>query len=435
MCGLILAPVHLQDRIPAALDSMQYRGPGLARIRSIGDFALGHVRLPIQDLSDAAAQPYERQEGGWLAFAGEIFTKDPGKSELETLDRVLQQGLDKLHEIDGFWSILQISEAGAFATTDYLGIKPLYYWEAEEIVCSELEPMFHLRRSPPLDETYLSNCIKFGYDYSGRTPYLGIRQLPPGTSLDVGSGFQYTYWDWSKIPGSPMSISAILRQSVRNRLISDVPVGLLLSGGLDSSIIYHLVKSLGVKPLVFSVENGESEYLPAGVKPIFPEDVSLEEAVGVMQAPLDLGSLVPQIQLARALNKQGLKVAITGDGADELFGGYTRSRTYDSQASDIFCELPYYHLPRLDRVMMRSTIEQRSPFLAPQVIATALRTPRELRTDKKILKQAFGGVINEKIINRPKHPLKTQAVIQGGLEYRSKLVEEFRRHVRQSVFV
>jgi asparagine synthase (glutamine-hydrolysing) len=411
---------------------MSYRGPGIAKIRSVGDFAIGHVRLPIQDLTEAAAQPYERLNGGLLAFVGEIFTKDQGKSELETLDRVLRQGKTQLQDIDGFWSIIEVSESGAYATTDYLGTKPLYYWESAEIVCSEIEPMFQLRPRPDLDEVYLSNCIKFGYDYSGRTPYLGIRQLPPGVSLDMSSGYQYSYWDWSRIPGSPLNLMKTLRKSVENRLISDVPVGLLLSGGLDSSIIYHLVKSLGVKPLVFSVENGESEYLPAGVKPIFPEDVSLEEAVGVMQAPLDLGSLVPQIQLARALNKQGLKVAITGDGADELFGGYTRSRTYDSQASDIFCELPYYHLPRLDRVMMRSTIEQRSPFLAPQVIATALRTPRELRTDKEILKRAFRGMVDDRIIDRPKHPLKTQAVIQGGLEYRSKLVEEFRHHVRQS---
>lgn len=433
MCGLILAPSRFQERLPDALDAMRYRGPGKAAIRSIGDFSVGHVRLPIRDLSDAAAQPYERERGGWLAFVGEIFSTN-GAPELQVIDRTLEKGLDLFHSLDGFWSIAEISKAGAFAITDHLGNKPLYYWEAEEIVCSEIEPMFELMRPPELDEVYLSNCVKFGYDYSGRTPYRGIRQLPPGTFLDLVSGYSYQYWDWSKVHGSPPNLLATLRVSVANRLISDRPIGLLLSGGLDSTIIHYLAQSLGASPLVFSVENGESEFLPDGLVPLsLPETPDLREAVSVMQAPLDLGSLIPQIQLARAAESQGLNVVLTGDGADELFGGYRRSKTYDSQASDVFCELPYYHLPRLDRVMMRSTIEQRSPFLSPQVIATALRCPRALRTDKLILKQIFRGLIPDRILDRPKHPLKTQAVIQGGEAYRFQLVEEFRKHVRQDL--
>lgn len=152
---------------------------------------------------------------------------------------------------------------------------------------------------------------------------------------------------------------------------------------------------------------------------------SLCEAVTVMQTPMDLGSLVPQVQLAQALEGK-TRVVITGDGADELFGGYTRSRAYDSQYADTFLELPYYHLPRLDRVLMRSTIELRSPFLAPGIVRLALGLPREMRIDKAFLKLCAKGIVPDEIIDRPKHPLKTQAVITGKETYREQLITIFR---------
>ena len=117
---------------------------------------------------------------------------------------------------------------------------------------------------------------------------------------------------------------------------------------------------------------------------------------------------------------------MTGDGADELFGGYQRAKDYDSQASDVFCELPYYHLPRLDRVHMRSTTEIRSPFLAPSVVAFALRLPRSERVGKKILKEAFRGLVSDAIIDRPKHPLKGPEYLDSPLLHRVKLEEAFR---------
>lgn len=428
MCGLILAPDRFKHRVPDALKAMNYRGPDKHRVKERSGFALGHARLPIQDLTEAAAQPYESQDR-LIGFVGEIFTRPTGFSELQTIDLVLKTRLDSFHTIDGFWSIVELKDSGPLAITDYLGTKPLFYWEEHKIVCSEIFPMFELCEPPSFDEVYLSNCIKFGYDYSGRTPFEGIKQIPAGSVLDVNSGSVTKYWNWSRVPGRPEDLFQILKWSVSNRMISDVPVGLLLSGGLDSSIVYYLIKLLDYQVEVFSVENGESEFLPDGHSTITAQPVETKEAVRIMQAPLDLGSLVPQIQLAKALGERKLNVVLTGDGADELFGGYTRSMTYDSQASDVFCELPYYHLPRLDRVMMHSTIEQRSPFLSPFVIASALRTPRPSRTGKKILKDIFRGAIPDRILDRQKHPLKTQAVIQGGLEYREHLVQEFRKHV------
>jgi asparagine synthase (glutamine-hydrolysing) len=125
------------------------------------------------------------------------------------------------------------------------------------------------------------------------------------------------------------------------------------------------------------------------------------------------------------LKEHGFNVVLTGDGADELFGGYRRIVQYDSQYSDIFGELVNYHLPRLDKTMMASTVELRSPFLAYFVIERALQLPYSKRLNKSELKLAFKDLVPEHILNRPKEPLKTIAVQEGGVEYRKQVIDRF----------
>lgn len=432
MCGLILAPSHFpDDDILAAMDRMGYRGKdGLKGLTGSGPWKLGHVRLAIQDLSPAADQPFHRRSGV-TAFVGEFFTHEG--DELEYVDHLLRSlargNHMPFHQADGFWAIANLDAGAASVYTDHLGIKPLYYWPHRGIVCSEIEPMFALKPAPPLDETYLSNCIKWGYDYSGRTPYQGIIQIAPGTKLTLdpyGDASATTYWQWHYVD-SPPPLRDLVIKAIENRLIGEREIALLLSGGLDSSIIYYVLKERGHKVQAFSVENGESEYLPADVSIMEFPSLLPEEAMRVLQAPLDLGSMVPQVQLARAVAAMGFNVCLSGDGADEVFGGYRRAQDYDSQKSDIFCELPYYHLPRLDRAMMRSTIELRSPFLAPAVVAFGMRLPRQYRMAKEALKSAFTGIVPDEILRRPKHPLKTEAVREGGTTYRAELVQSFRQ--------
>ncbi len=426
MCGMILAPAHYENRIGRALESMKYRGPDELNYLRAGDWLMGHARLAIQDLGDTGRQPFVAA-AGMAMFVGEFFGYPQGTEQLH-VNWLLSDPLNRLHTTDGFWSLTHVVGPKATVYLDHLGIKPIYYWPKHQIVCSEFEPMFELEPRPALDEIYLANCIKFGYDYSGRTPYQGIHQLYPGLYLELeGKGSDgRLYWDWSKVPRSADSLRHVVERAIHNRLQSDRPVALLLSGGLDSSIIYHVLKQAGREIETFAIENGETEFLPEGVEPLKVESVNLKEAVAIMQAPMDLGSLVPQIQLARAVKDAGYVVCLTGDGADELFGGYRRAKQYDSQYSDIFCELPYYHLPRLDRVMMHSTVELRSPFLSPEVVAYGLSLSHPYRTHKQALKYAFTGVVPKEILLREKHPLKTQAVVEGGVSYRAKLVEEFR---------
>ena len=197
---------------------------------------------------------------------------------------------------------------------------------------------------------------------------------------------------------------------------------MLLSGGLDSTIIHGLLKELGREVKTIHVENHEKDFahlVSDQLIDVVLDDVTDEEAIRIHQSPVDLGSVKPQIAMARKLRELGFYAVMTGDGADELFGGYRRAKEYDSQYSDVFCELPYYHLPKLDRTMMRSTIELRAPFLSPAVIVHALNLPwSERMGEKTVLKETFKNLVPKKILDRDKLPLKTDAIRKDPMEQR-----------------
>jgi len=431
MCGLVAG---FSDLSPV-LESMPYRGDGRpAKIVTRGSASLGHVRLAIRDLSSASDQPVETSKHSF-AFVGEIFNTGE-KSELEFLSDGMQNSEnteDFLKTIDGFFSLVVVENLGVIrAFTDHLGIKPLYYWPLRSMVCSEIVPMFSGYPEPPLNEKHLSVLTRFGFDHSGETPWEGIYQLPPGSELWMteGNHFVQRYWDISEeaetYSNSTVAFEQKFTEAVLTRCQSDLPVSMLMSGGLDSSLIYYTLKKHDKPIKAYSFPNGESEFLPPGVCMVEATPPDWLEALEAMQTPMDMGSLIPQVRLAKALEGR-TRVVLSGDGADELFGGYTRSRAYDSQYSDTFLELPYYHLPRLDRVLMRSTIELRSPFLSPSIVRLALGLPRAARIDKNFLKLCARGLVPDRIIDRPKHPLKTEAVITGKETYREHLVKIFRQ--------
>lgn len=432
MCGIVAGFSDVSD----ILSAMSYRGDGRPfKVTERGGAHLGHVRLAIRDLGLEADQPIDLPES-WTSFGfvGELFNLD-GVSELDFLASGIDgsRGLGNfLKTIDGFFAVVTINATGVIrAFTDHLGIKPLYYWPSQGLVCSEITPMFAAFPEPKLNEKHLATLVRFGFDSSGDTPWEGIYQMPPGSELLMTPEEHYVqkYWDIAseavRYPDPASAFKQKFTSAVLSRCDSDLPVSMLLSGGLDSSLIYYTLKNLSRDISAYSYPNGESEFLPPGVEMVEASSPSFHEAVSIMQTPMDLGSLIPQVQLAQAL-KGKTRVVLTGDGADELFGGYTRSRDYDSQYGDTLLELPYYHLPRLDRVLMESTIELRSPFLAPDIVRLAFGLPRELRIDKAFLKHCAKGVVPDEIINRPKHPLKTQAVITGKETYREQLIRIFR---------
>jgi asparagine synthase (glutamine-hydrolysing) len=215
---------------------------------------------------------------------------------------------------------------------------------------------------------------------------------------------------------------------------ADVPVAALVSGGLDSAIVYTLAKRFGtVHP--YHVDNGEVEQAAVVLQGdqytfLKSDAVPTRKALRYMQEPVDLGSLKPQVALSDSVGASGgERVCLTGDGADELFGGYGRARRYDSQASDIWHELVCWHLPRLDRVMMRNQIEVRSPFLARPVLAAALALPYSERCGKQVLRNLFRTELPRGIADVAKRPLRTKEVEVDREANSKKLVDEFRQMV------
>jgi asparagine synthase (glutamine-hydrolysing) len=237
-----------------------------------------------------------------------------------------------------------------------------------------------------------------------------------------------------------------MEKSVESRLLSkNYPTSLLLSGGLDSSIIAGLLLKLGADVDFYSISNGEDEeYVKAceyywGVESkrlSYNIDMDSDEGKRNLkeiyqkwnESPVDLGSVVPQYHLFDAIKKgSNTRIVISGDGADELFGGYRRINEYDSQQSDIFHELTYYHLPRLDKLSMAHTLELRSPFLNHDIVRFAINLTFEERKNKKILKDTFRGLIPDSVIDRSKLALKNQKIVEDQIDYRKKIVELFLR--------
>lgn len=434
MCGFIAAKGIDQD-ISKTIEMMDYRGlPGFSGHKKNGVYQWAHVSLPFTNLDPkVCVQPHTDSRGDLFLFVGEIFNwkeldkhlygMEESKSDGQFIGNFYKEyGLDGFHQFDGFWSFVTLKDHEFLAATDFLGIKPIYYRTDMEAIASEIDVLESLHECTE-DKLFMSNTLKWGYDPTGRTPWNEIKQVPPGHYYHKGR--VHPYWDWNKIEKD--TIENALRESVKNRLGGEREVCVLLSGGLDSTIIYKLIEELGYSTKAIHVENHEHDFAKLVSEDLIEvalDEVSDMDAVRIHQSPVDLGSVKPQIAMARKLKELGFHAVMTGDGADELFGGYRRAKEYDSQHSDVFCELPYYHLPKLDRTMMESTIELRAPFLSPKVIKHAMDTPYSLRNGEKlVLKKAFGDIVPEEILNRDKQPLKTDAIRNNPMEQRIKNYE------------
>ena len=471
MCGILVAKNPSEERVL----SMSHRGTEYDDIEE-GRIALIHHRLPIQTLDgDTWSQPLQIGENRWLLFNGEIFNySGEFSSDTEYLQNMFKSfdfsGLNAIQSLyepnivswDGFWAIVLVDtrKREIYAFTDPLGKKCLYINDKGE-VCSEIKGLYEKEENIPLDDSFFSGVIKFGYPPTNQTPFRDIKRLEPNKfyrwSLDnpakiESAGPYYNFfvppiitddyeermdWLWNT-----------MERSVKSRLLSkNYPTSLLLSGGLDSSIIAGLLLKLGADVDFYSISNGEDEkyvqdcesYWEVESKRLdYNIDLESEEARNQLieiyskwnESPIDMGSVVPQYHLFDAIKKGSpTRIVISGDGADELFGGYRRINQYDSQKSDVFHELTYYHLPRLDKLSMAHTLELRSPFLNHDVIRFALSLPFEERKNKKILKDTFKGPILDSIIERSKLALKNNKIVEDQMSYRMEIVDLYLRSI------
>jgi len=452
MCGWVIlrASDHNDADLRSLTKQIQHRGSLPPTFAERAGWLLGHVRLPIQG---GVEQPI-MDNNSTMVYNGEIFNYDTENYTSDTqwlfdeLTKDSSMSSDNLQRMDGFYSFGIVDEAALCIGTDYLAQKPVYVrYDSAGLVTAIGSEMRAVLPSNELsnwqqniDQFWLSTVCKFRYYpmQDGRTWHKDVKTMPPGRLwkiLNTGEISDNSEFGSLKLRTDILALSpnistdqekaaVILRdtmiESTQRRIqLSDVPVSILLSGGLDSSIIYTIAKNiLGLPEITtFTIENAEDQKFiellnPSDVRYLSFNEIFIENVVQVNEGPVDLGSMAAQYHIGEAVRAEGFDVALSGDAADELFGGYRRAKEYDSQASDVWSEMVNYHLPRLDKMMMSHTVELRSPFLGRDVIELALSLPYQWRIDKNLLKQAFANVLPEEIIQRKKEPLKIDSVRQ-----------------------
>lgn len=451
MCGLNFStePSRLWDM------NKKIEHRGFRSLISIHDgLGFGHVRLPIQNPSFEFDQPYE-YDGKIFLFVGEILNYkdlDPtAESDIVVLAKKwCKEGINAFKSFEGFWSVVIYDKKTQqlHVITDPLAYKPLYFRKKPYFeISSEIKALLHPSEIE-YDPLYFSSTAKWGYHFSSNNTFdVNIKKVEPGIYTvfsapmynDYDDTLAYSNW-YMPLKPQRTDLFEALEKSVKYHTVSDLPIGLLLSGGLDSSIIYHFVRKLTNNITIFHIDNNEEEYLnyleipsntPVVKVSIDEKSYDINKILYYNESPFDLGSMVPQYLLAEEIKKHGINVILSGDGADELFGGYRRMKEYDAQYSDVFQELIYYHIPRLDKLMMSQTIELRCPFLSTDVIQHALSLPYSDRVNKSYLRSIFKNYLPKEICYEEKRPLKYKNPGYAYLEWRYELIKIFKKNLFQ----
>ena len=304
-----------------------------------------------------------------VVFNGEIYNFQSLRSELQRLGRVFhtrsdtevlleaycQWGLEALPRLDGMFAfaIFDAADGSVLLTRDRVGIKPLYYhWSDGKLAfASEIKSLLKLPGTPRrLDYHALADYLTLGYPIAPSTFFADVRELPPGRWMKLCGGKlrDESYWtwrreeqDWSEAEALAKTKQTLL-QTLEEHMIADVPVGAMLSGGIDSSLLVSLLtRELGVRVETFTVSFDERQYdessyalevakcldLPHRKVSVASDSIAdLNEIHAVLDQfdqPFIDSSAIPTHLLCRELRRY-VKVAIGGDGGDETFGGYPR---------------------------------------------------------------------------------------------------------------
>lgn len=368
--------------------------------------------LPLSSFGKELTQPVPIKNG-FLMFNGEIFNyKDFGNynSDLHYLKDALKDGLKSKKFIkeyknwDGFWSICLIYNDEIFFFTDPIGKKQLYYSELG--ICSEIKPL--------INSKLLFTNVPFN---TLNTPFNGVKRAMPGFfycyNYNNKTAFKYDYKIDNFLSNKSINndLYKLIEKSVLLRSkVNYGKIGLLFSGGLDSSIIAHHLVNNNIEFTAISINNNEkhnsekiSKQLGFDVLYIddFINDNELKECVLKYENYLDYGSLIPQYLLFKKCYDLGINTVLTGDGSDELFSGYSRALKKDTFNYDVFSELPYYHLIRLDRMSMSFTIEARNPFLSSEIINFARELDYNKKIGKKNLREIYSIYFDTTIEKKP----------------------------------
>lgn len=375
MCG-IAGSIHLhggsadREQLRRMIGTIRYRGPDDIGIYSHGPVGLAHARLSIIDPAGGHQPMSIEQDSIWITFNGEIF------NYVELRDELIKKGhqfvshcdtevLLHLYEEEGERCVERLNGQWAFAiwdaprrklflSRDRFGVRPLYYTQAdgEFLFASEIKALLACPQvACAIDFHGLDQIFTFWVTIAPRTAFRSISQLPPGHSMVIQEGHVTIAPYWTLDLTSPVSngratdnqlaeeLLALLQDATRIRLRADVPIGAYLSGGIDSTVITALARRIsGERIRTFSVtfddadldesrfQHEASSFLRTSHHDVrcHHEDIVrvFSEVIWHTEQPILRSAPAPLYLLSKLVRDSGFKVVLSGEGADELFGGY-----------------------------------------------------------------------------------------------------------------
>lgn len=369
MCGIVgvIGPMAAEQDLQTSLDAITLRGPDRQAQVLNGNALLGHTRLSIIDTSSGGDQPMQDSSGRYtLVFNGEIYNyrtiaeelkreehNFQSNSDTEVLFQLLiEEGIDALKRVNGFFAFAFYDrvEDRCIIARDRLGIKPLFYSTRSDGICfsSEMKGLLPLLSERSIDSTALHFYMRLNYIPTPMSIYDEVRQLEAGHYVIVQKGevVKRPYYQLTQQLNlsNKNRLRELLTDAVRLRMISDVPLGSFLSGGVDSSIIAALAaeESKGLKTFSIGFKDNphfdESRYAEQVAEHIGSDHTTIqlhddemlehvEHLLDYLHEPFADSSSIAVHALC-AHTRKHVTVALSGDGADELFGGYNKHQAH-----------------------------------------------------------------------------------------------------------
>ena len=370
MCGITGFNWNDKKLINKITKELSHRGPEYQGSYTNQNVSLGHRRLSIIDLSDAGKQPMSTADNNLkIVFNGEIFNYEELKKDLikkghsfksnsdteVLINGYSEYGKNILNKVNGQFSfaIYDKIKNKLFLARDQLGINPLYYyWDKKNFIfASEIKAIIPALDKLEFDQEQLNNYFIYGYTNSSNSIFKNIYKLAPGSYMEfnldknkfkINSYFEFKYKYKNNEPTYEEFLK-LFEESVKSRLISDVPIGAFLSGGVDSSAVVAIAskykKNLNTFSVSFDVDKfDESKYSKEISKKFKTKHrilkfnskklrSTIKKLVYHYDEPFGDPSAVPTFILSDFAKKH-VTVSLSGDGADELFGGYTTYKNY-----------------------------------------------------------------------------------------------------------
>ncbi|MGZ3708327.1 MAG: asparagine synthase (glutamine-hydrolyzing), partial [Bdellovibrionota bacterium] len=361
-----------RERLARLSLALMHRGPdGEGEFLSSG-IGLVHRRLAVIDPTERSAQPAkDMASGSALSFNGEVYNfqelrKELGREgerfdsdgDVEVLFKgLLRHGVDFIRRVDGdfafaFWDGRSRT---LFLARDRFGIKPLYYatGPGEIVFASEIKAILAAGHEARVRHSTLHEHLRFRYAQGEETLFDGIISLPPGEIAEVGAKgvSRKRYWSidperfqYGDYEEGLEKLDALWERSIRGRMISDVPLGTLLSGGIDSGFIAQSMEPLADGPITAMTYEVPGKLSEVRASRLLADELGyahsvvshrgdffqqLPEVIRALEEPLGDSIVVPNYELFKESRKK-MTVVVSGEGADEIFGGYAHHRILKS---------------------------------------------------------------------------------------------------------